>query len=229
MALMRRLAILALAAVLSFSAVSQEKAPAAAAPAVAGPTPDQLWAALLQGNKSFAAGRISFDTLKDERLAMRDSQAPPITVLACSDSRVPPELVFNQSLGALYVIRTAGNVADDFGIASIEFALLQGYTRLVVVLGHENCGAVRAALGGADPSTAGLTELAKRIRSSFIGVPYDSRDAANVKRATEMNAYASAAYLLASSRLLRDAMAGGRVKLVAAYYDMQTGEVRELK
>ena len=159
---------------------------------------------------------------------MRESQLPPITVLACSDSRVPPELVFNQSLGALFVIRTAGNVADEFGIASVDFALLQGWTRLVVVLGHDHCGAVRAALGGADPNVPGLAALAKRIRGSFIGIPYDSRDAANLRRATELNAQASAAHLLANSKILRDAMAGGLVKVVPAFYDMGSGEVKML-
>lgn len=223
MVLMRRLCILALTAVLTLSALAQE-----APKPPAGPTPEQLWAALQQGNKTFAAGKISFDTLKEERLAMREHQAPPVTVLACSDSRVPPELVFNQSLGALFVIRTAGNVADEFGLASIDFALLQGYTRLLVVLGHENCGAVRAALGGADPNVPALAALARRIRSSFINIPYDSRDAANVRRAAEMNAQASAAYLLASSKILRDAIATGLVKVVPAYYDMGTGEVKML-
>lgn len=223
MVLMRRLCILALTAVLAFSAIAQE-----APKPPAGPTPEQLWAALLQGNKAFAAGKLTFDTLKEERLAMREHQSPPITVLACSDSRVPPELVFNQSLGALFVMRTAGNVADEFGIASLDFALLQGWTRLVVVLGHENCGAVRAALGGADPNVPGLAALAKRIRGSFINIPYDSRDAANLRRATEMNAQASAAYLLANSKILRDAMATGLVKVVPAYYEMGTGEVKLL-
>ncbi len=223
MVLMRRFCILALTVFLSFAAIAQE-----APKAPAGPTPEQLWTALLQGNKTFAAGKISFDTLKEERLALRESQTPPITVLACSDSRVPPELVFNQSLGALFVIRTAGNVADDFGLASIDFALLQGYTRLVVVLGHDNCGAVRAALGGADPNMPALAALARRIRGSFINIPYDSRDAANVRRATEMNAQASAAHLLANSKILRDAIAGGTVKVVPAYYDMGTGEVKLL-
>lgn len=191
-------------------------------------TPEALWDVLLQGNKAFAAGKISFDTLKEERLALKDLQVAPVTVLSCSDSRVPPELVFNQSLGAIFSVRTAGNVADDFGLGSIEFAVLNGFTRLIVVLGHENCGAVKAALGGADPNTPGLAALAKRIRMSFIGIPYDSRDAANLKRATEMNARASAAQLLAGSVLIRDAVLTEQVKLITAYYDFTTGEVKVL-
>lgn len=182
----------------------------------------------MAGNKTFAAGKIAFDTLKEERLAMREHQNPPVTVLACSDSRVPPELVFNQSLGALFVIRTAGNVADDFGLASLDFGILNGYTRLVVVLGHENCGAVKAALTISDPPTQTLLDLTTRIRMSFIGIPYDWREPANFRRATEMNARASAAHLLAASTVLREAVAMGKVRVVPAFYDMGTGEVKAL-
>ena len=183
----------------------------------------------MQGNKTFVGGKLAFPDLQAERTALKDHQVPPVTVLSCSDSRVPPELVFNQSLGALFVIRTAGAVADDFGVASIEYAILNGFTRLIVVLGHESCGAVKAALGGADPSTPALTDLATRLRMSFIGIPYDARDAANVRRAVEMNARASAAQLLAASKVIRDAALTGQVKIVPAYYELATGEVKKVE
>ena len=194
-----------------------------------GITPDQLWAALLQGNKLFVAGTISYNLLKQERDQVDEGQSPPITVIACSDSRVPPELVFNQSLGTLFVIRSAGNVLDDFGIASVEFAIAMGYTKLIVVLGHEECVAVKASLGGADPSTPAMTAMAKRIRSSFVRIPYDSRDAANVQRAVEANARASTAHMLAASKLIRDAVLTEQVKVVTANYDLNTGEVKKLE
>lgn len=222
---MRRNLVLTLALVVVLPLFAQEAAQTAPAPAIGA---DQLWSALLQGNKQFVAGTITYDNLKEERATLRGQQLPPITVLACSDSRVPPELVFNQSLGALFVVRSAGNVADELGVASVEYAIAQGYTKLVVVLAHENCGAVVASLGGADPATRALAALATRIRTSFLGVPYDSRDPANVKKATEMNARASAAQLLASSILIRDAAATEQIKLVTAYYDLGTGEVKQI-
>ena len=191
-------------------------------------TPEKLWDALLQGNKEYVAGKITYDDLKKERELFVNNQAPPITVLACSDSRVPPELIFNQSLGALFVIRTAGNVADDLGLASIEYALSSGYTKLIVVLGHENCGAVVSSLGGGDPDTPALLGLASRIRSSFINIPYDSKDPANVQRAIEANARASAAWLLAHSKMIRDAVATEKIKIVTANYSLKTGEVKKL-
>jgi carbonic anhydrase len=223
---MRRSAILAF--VFSLSLAAQEPAPPAAPPVPNKLAGDQLWAALLAGNKVFVAGKLSWENLKSEREQLKDGQVPPVTVLSCSDSRVPPELIFNQSLGALYVVRQAGAVTDDFGVASIEFAITQGWTGLIVVLGHSECGAVKAALGGNDPATQPLGALARRLRASFIGIPYDSRDANNVKRAVETNARASAAHLLSSSKIIRDAVITEVVKIVPAYYDLATGEVRKL-
>lgn len=216
---MRRRLVLTVAFLVAFPLLGQEAARVQVGP-------DQLWTALLQGNRQFAAGKLTYDKLKEEREMLARGQTPPITVLACSDSRVPPELVFNQSLGALFVVRTAGNVADEFGLASIEFVLAQGHTKLIVVLGHENCGAVIASLGVGDPSTPSLRSLATRIRSSFVGIPYDSRDPANVKKAIDANARSASAQLLAGSILIRDAVTAQRVKLVTAYYDFATGEVK---
>lgn len=192
-------------------------------------TPAQLWSALLQSNSTYVAGKISFNDLKAERTMFKESQFPPITVISCSDSRVPPELVFNQSLGVLFVVRAAGNVVDDFGLASVEYAIAQGYTKLIVVLGHENCGAVKASLGTANPATPALTALATRIRSSFVGIPYDSVDPANVKKAVEANTRASATYLLAASQLIRDAKATEKIDIVTAYYEMESGVVKKIE
>jgi carbonic anhydrase len=224
---MRR-ALVILVLFLAAPLVAQTAKPQPAPPAEAPITSAQLWSALMQGNKSFVGGKISYDSLKAEREQFKDNQLPPITVLSCSDSRVPPELVFNQSLGALFVVRTAGSVADDFGIGSIEYAIAHGYTKLIVVLGHANCGAVRSSLGGVDPTTPSLKALATRIRASFAGIPYDSRDPENVRKAVEANTRASAAWLLAASSVIRDAEATEAVDIITAYYDMATGEVRTL-
>src|SRR5581483_10318496 len=113
---------------------------------VAAQTPDALWSSLMEGNRAYVAGRVAFDNLVELRRHSAGHQNPAVTVLSCSDSRVPPELVFKRSIDELFVIRVAGNVAGPFDLASIEYAVAHGYTRLIVVLGHEECGAVRAAL-----------------------------------------------------------------------------------
>jgi carbonic anhydrase len=193
-----------------------------------GITGDQLWTALLQGNKQYVAGTLHYEKLGDERTRLKGSELPPIAVLACSDSRVPPELVFNQSLGTMHVVRSAANVADEFGIASLELAIATG-TKLLVVLGHENCSAVAASLGNSDPATPAQKALAARIRTSFAGIPYDPANAANVRKAVEANARAAAAQLLANSAALREAVSANGLKIVPAYYDLGTGEVRKIE
>ena len=218
---MRRTIILALAVVFPLAVFAQEAAP----PPL---TPETLWSALQKGNRNFVAGKIHFDTLKEDRLTLKDHQSPPVTVLSCSDSRVPLELIFDQSIGAIFGIRSAGNTADEFGIASIEYAILNGYTKLIIVLGHENCGAVKAALGGVDPNTPALNALVERIRSTFVGIPYDARDAANVRKAIDTNARAAAAQMIARSAVIRRAVQTEQVKIITAYYDFGTGEVKAL-
>lgn len=198
-------------------------------PAAAPITVDQLWSALQKGNEQFVTGKLAYNNLTAERELLRGGQYPPITVLACSDSRVPPELVFNQSIGGLFVVRAAGNIADDFGVASIEFALSKGWTKLIVVLAHEDCGAIEASLGTSDPGTPALNALALRIRSSFIGIPYDPASKENLRKATEANARASAAQLLAASAMIRDAVSKKYIQVIPAYYDMATGKVKKIE
>jgi carbonic anhydrase len=185
-------------------------------------TADVLWEALLRGNKEYVAGKITYDQLVEERKTLQNKQEPPITVLSCSDSRLPPELVFNQSLGALFVIRSAGSVTDDLGLASIEYAIAQGYTQLIVVLGHEHCGAVEAALAAKDPDTPSLLALVQRIRTAFA-------PEATIDQAVAANTRASALWLPAKSRVIREAVLTGKVKIVTAVYSMKTGEVKKLE
>jgi len=191
-------------------------------------TPDAMWHSLEEGNRVFVAGKVTFANLAELRHESAKHQNPPVTVLSCSDSRVPPELVFNRSLDQLFVIRVAGNVASPFDLASIEYAIKNGYTKLIVVLGHEECGAVRAALATTNPGTPSLDALVERIRESFNGIPRNT-EPRTVHRAVEANARASAAYLLKNSEVIRNAVSSGRVGLISAYYDLSTGVVERLR
>ncbi len=226
---MRRTSILVIAFVLGLPLAAQTTGQQPQQPPADPINPDVLWKAMLTGNLKFAAGELHYPTLKVEREQLVNAQIPPITILACSDSRVPPELVFNQSLGGLFVIRTAGNIADDIGLASIEYAIKFGWTQLIVVLGHENCGAVQGALDKADPVTPSLLHLVQRIRASFDGIPYKPDDPAVMDKAAEANARASATWLTAHSITVRNAVIDGKVKIVPAYYSLKTGLVREVK
>ena len=191
-------------------------------------TPDALWKSLAEGNAIYVGGHEKFDDLAELRHHSAEHQSPPVTVLSCSDSRVPPELIFDHSINYLFVIRVAGNVAGPDEIASIEYAIANGYTKMIVVLGHAECGAVRAALSPKPPGTPSLEELVAKIRMSF-GSMERNLDPATVRKAVEANARASADVLRKDSKVINDAVSSGKVALVVAYYDLDTGKVERLK
>ena len=114
-------------------------------------TSEQALQTLLDGNKRFVAGQARHPNQSSERLAeVTRGQRPIAIVVSCSDSRIPPEIVFDQGLGDIFVVRTAGHVLDDAALASIEYAAEHLHVPLAVALGHQDCGAVKAAVGGGD-------------------------------------------------------------------------------
>lgn len=220
---MRKFSVFAIAFVLAVPLLAQE-------------TPDALWAKLMTGNAKF----IEASTAQPPRTLstpvfprMPGSQTPPIAVLSCADSRVPPELIFNQTIGDLFVVRTAGNVAGPFDIASIEYAIGgdRNWTRMIVVLGHSNCGAVSSALTAtASTGSTPLDALLDRIRESFVGIAPWRSDPQTLRRATDANARYAAQYLLAHSKLIREATTRDKdpVIIIPAYYDLVTGRVQKV-
>ena len=198
-----------------------------AVPALA-QTPDTLWSTLADGNRTYVAGHVKFDDLAESRHHSAAHQSPPYTVISCADSRVPPELIFDKSIDSLFVIRVAGNVASPYDVASIEYAIANGYTKMIVVMGHAECGAVRAALSDKDPGSPSLVALVAKIRESLGGIPL-KLDPATVRKAVEANARGTSADLLKQSRIVADAVKSGKVALVTAYYDLDSGKVERLK
>jgi carbonic anhydrase len=189
-------------------------------------TADSLWKDLMKGNALYHGGALPYTQLDEARKATVEKQNPPVTVLSCSDSRVPAELVFGRGVGDLFVVRAAGNVADVFGIASIEYGIAKGWTKVIVVLGHESCGAVEAALEKKDPSTPSLRALVRRIRRSFTGI---DRKAKDIRPAVIANAKASADYLVSASKVIRDAVRKKQVVIIVAYYELESGEVTKIR
>jgi carbonic anhydrase len=187
---------------------------------------DALWDRLMAGNRSYAGGSISFDGLKIARENLAVTQNPPITILSCADSRLPPELVFHKTIGDIFVVRDAGNVADTFSVASIEYGIINEdiNTRMIVVLGHEGCGAVKAAIAGGG-STPALRALVARIRDGF---PHPCADPANsecVESWVRLNAIASATHLITDSAKIREVVCSSNVSLRTAYYNLVSGQV----
>jgi len=190
-------------------------------------SPEAYWQTLMTGNATYMAGALPYTGLGAQREATFGGQNPPVTVLSCADSRVPPELMFGRGVGDLFVVRVAGNVAGPFDIASIEYAIANDWTRLIVVIGHQDCGAVKAALDPDDPQTPSLVALVQRVRESFIGWPtWTGPD--RTEKATKANARSSAAYLLAHSAVIRKAVLEHHVGLIVAYYNLKSGKVEEV-
>lgn len=198
------------------------------------------WLELMRGNTAFRGDSITFGDLKYTRTKLAGGQKPRVTVLACSDSRVPPELVFHRNLGELFVVRAAGNVADTFGVASVEYAIDHKWTKLLVVLAHEKCGAVEAAIGPDPPlprQTPSLNALVKQIRSSFTGAPcslkyplepLDPASAACWKRRAVQNALHEVDDLKARSALIKKAIDVDHLPVVVAYYNLKSGDIEVL-
>ncbi len=192
---------------------------------------------LREGNRRFVAGQPSRDLrMSESRLAeLAEQQTPFAIVLGCSDSRVPAEIVFDQGLGDLFVIRVAGNIVTPSQIGSVEFAAAQFGTRLVVVLGHSRCGAVIATLEQLRRPTI---EQSRNLRSIVDCIQPSVRDlldehpgdaGALVARAVRANVSASVNRLRHGSEILEQLIADDGLRVVGAEYSLETGVVEFLE
>ena len=189
---------------------------------------------LREGNRRFVSDVRSRDTRTTQ--ARRDEvaagQEPFAIILGCSDSRVPPEIVFDQGLGDLFVIRVAGNIVASSQAGSVELAAARFGTRLVVVLGHSRCGAILAMLNGlqqpADNESPNLRSIVDRVRSSveaLLATDLRHDPDALVRRAVRANIDASVDYLRHGSDLLKQFVQNNGLLVVGAEYSLETGIV----
>jgi len=194
-------------------------------------TPPQALEILKEGNLRFLNNiRINRDLLKlvDEHT---ESQAPFAAILGCSDSRVPVEIVFDQGLGDLFVVRLAGNIASINAIGSLEFSCKLLGSKIIVVLGHTSCGAVKAAC---DKTYLGnLETLVKSIEpavhdESVAHLKRDSNDKDFLKKVTILNIRHQINTIYHESEILREMVEKGQIILVGALYDVNSGEVQFL-
>jgi len=207
---------------------------AAALATSAGPgiSPDEALRLLKEGNARYVDGKLQHPRQGPERRALTSGQGqhPLAAVLTCSDSRVPPEIIFDQGIGDLFVIRVAGNVAATDEIGSIEYAVDQRGAPLVLVLGHTQCGLVGAVLDGAKlpPNIASLAEPIKpavdKAREANLGAAQDVL----LKAAITGNVWQALEDMLRLSPVIREKVKEGKVKLAGALYDLDTGQVQWL-
>jgi carbonic anhydrase len=186
-------------------------------PAVTG---DEALTRLKTGNERFASSKDSAaKPIAARRAETAQTQHPFAIIVACADSRTAPEIVFDQNIGDLFVIRTAGNLVDDYGLGSIEYAVEYLGARLIVVLGHERCGAVTAALGS--PFAPGhINSLVRDIQPAVTASEAKKGDA--LTNAIHENDSEVAAKIRAQAELGDLAT---EVRIVEGYYDLDTGKV----
>ena len=191
------------------------------------PTPDEALKRLKEGNARFVADMPKeAEPGSKKRIELSQGQRPIAVVLTCADSRAAPEIVFDKGLGVLFVIRVAGNVGGPEVYASIEYALAELKTSLIVVLGHTSCGAVGAALKGKEQPSDNLKQLVSLIHTGGA-LPKD-KDAA-LDTAIRNNVQHQTQLLTRQSKIIQDFAASGRVKIVPAVYDLKTGAVNWLE
>jgi carbonic anhydrase len=192
---------------------------------------DEALARLVAGNDRFVRGEARFPTLQTEILAdLAKAQRPYATILGCSDSRVPPELVFDAGLGELFIVRVAGNVVSPEVFGTLQYAAVHLRTPLFVVLGHEGCGAVKAALaarfqGARDRSR--IERLLENITPGLTGVDPGATPEDMLAAGVEANVRWSMHQLLDTPEA-KQRLQEGVIKLVGAVYELTTGRVRFL-
>lgn len=186
-------------------------------------TPDAALAQLMAGNKRFTTGKMTAygHDLAILKQSTVEKQEPFAAVLSCSDSRVPVELIFDQSIGHIFVTRVAGNVITPEVVASLEYSAAVLGTKVLLVMGHAGCGAVEATIQG--------KEVPGQISALYPHIqPAVDQAGDNLEAATKANARIQAALLGESSTVIKGLVKEGKLKVAAAYYDIGSGSVKLL-
>jgi carbonic anhydrase len=194
-------------------------------------TPDSVIKILKKGNIRFTNSDL---TARNHYLQVRKStlsQYPKAIVLSCVDSRVPVEDVFDRGIGDLFVARVAGNFVNEYILGSMEFACKVSGSKLVLVMGHEHCGAVKAAVD--DVKLGNITAMLQKIRPTIESIEYDgernSKNQEFVHMACESNVKNTIKQIRTNSPILKEMEDKGEIKIVGAVYDMDNGKVDWLK
>lgn len=187
-------------------------------------TPEQSLNKLVEGNKRYVKDELQHPNRSlFRRESITAGQTPFAIILGCSDSRVSPEIIFDQGLGDLFVVRVAGNVVGPVELASIDYSALVLLSSLIVVMGHESCGAVTAVLNG---QTKGIEAIAKKIAPAIVqssnkpGNPLENAIKDNVRKVVKQ---------LRKSAIIAELITQKKIDVIGGYYHLTSGEVEFLK
>src|SRR5437667_652853 len=190
--------------------------------------PAEAISKLKEGNGRFTSGNLQHSgQTAERRTELAKTQHPFATIVSCSDSRVPPEIVFDRGLGDLFIVRVAGNVINDEGLGSIEYSVDHLGTRLILVLGHQSCGAVKAAretIAAKGKAPGHIESLVTAIKPAVEATAKDDLEAtikANVKNVVQA--------LRSSTPILKAEVDAGKIQVIGGYYSLDTGAVTFLE
>jgi carbonic anhydrase len=189
----------------------------------------EVWQHLLAGNQRFIQGRTQARDLPELRRLLAQGQQPQAAVLCCSDSRVPPELIFDQGLGDLFVVRTAGLVLDPTSLGSLEYGVAHLLVPLLLILGPESCGAVTAAVAHPEAREGHIGAIIEQISPAVAQAqPTGKTDPDLVEAATGFHLQYLAETLHRKNPIIREAVEAGRLEVVVAKYFLHAGQVQLL-
>jgi carbonic anhydrase len=195
----------------------------------ASPSPGHVWQELMAGNMRFVQGLFMGRNLMDLRRTLTRGQTPKAAVLCCSDSRVPAELIFDQSLGDLFVVRSAGLVLEPTTMGSLEYAVAHLHVPLLVIKGHECCGAVTAAVHHPDLDEGHIGAIVRQIAPSAARARERVPEGpALVEAATDLHLQALLEKLQQESSIIRAALQEQKLGLVVTKYSLQNGRVETI-
>ena len=202
-------------------------ATARAQPARSADTPAAAVARLMEGNARYVAGNLNERDFSVGRASRAAGQAPFAAVLGCADSRLAPELIFDQGPGELFVVRVAGNFVTDEGLGSLEFGAAVLGTKTIMVLGHTSCGAVNATVAALQKGNSLPGHIAGLVTAMKPGIePVVKAGGADLEqRAVVANVQANMKRLQTEKPILGDMVAAGKLSVVGAYYDLASGKV----
>ena len=223
----RRSLFAAGAGAVALAASASVAVPAFAQPSRAVDTPDAAYARLMEGNARYVTGQLSERDFSAGRAARAQGQAPFAAILGCADSRVAPELAFDQAPGELFVVRVAGNFVTPDGLGSLEYGAAVLGTKVIMVLGHTSCGAIGATIGALQKGNTLPGHIAGLVTAMKPGVEavVKSGGADLEQRAVVANVQANVKRLQTEKPILGEMVAAGKLRVVGAYYDLATGKV----
>jgi len=183
-------------------------------------TPDEAIAELENGNNHFLAKKLTNTNYQEQVEASKEKQNPHSVILSCMDSRVPPEIIFDQGIGNIFVIRNAGNIEDANVLGSMEYAVKFAGSKLIVVMGHSHCGAVKGAIKNV--VAGNLTQLVNQIKPA---IPKDISKNNLEEETAKNNINQTIKDILSRSEIIKELVDSNEIKIIGAFYDIETGKV----